>query len=296
MSESVIEVRGLEVRYGRRRVLWDLDLAVPAGSVTAVLGVNGAGKSTLMRALTGEVSARRGEVRVLGLDSRRNAVAVKRTIGYVPDRTELPRWMTIAEHLRFLAAFYPTWDSREARRLVELFGLDEAMRYAELSKGQRALENLVAALAHRPALLLLDEPFASLDPLARRRVFDGVLEHLKGDGTTALLVSHSLVDVQRCADRVALLKRGCIGLEGDLEEVCRGAARLAVELRCDSPWDPPGDPVVEIEGREMVLFYLDLDDGLRRRIEDDPMVASVRELPRDLEDVVVAATEREVAA
>lgn len=298
MNDPAIVVRGLEARYDRRRpVLTGLDLLVPRGSVTAVLGTNGVGKSTLIKVLTGELRARAGFVSVLGQDQRRRAVQIKRAVGHVPDHTELPRWMTVADHQRFLEPFYPTWDHEEARRLTELFGLEPDARYAELSKGQRALENLVAALAHRPQLLLLDEPFSGLDPLARRRVFGGVLDHLREEGRTVLVVSHSLVDVERCADRLALLQHGRITLTGDLEQVCARAARVAVTLDPGVVgWTPPGDPVVERSGSETTLFYLNFGEILRESLESDPAVRSVELLARDLEDVVVAATEKGSAA
>jgi ABC-2 type transport system ATP-binding protein len=215
----------------------------------------------------------------------------------VPDRTELPRWMRVEDHLRLLEPFYPTWDRAEAARLVELFALDPRARYEDLSRGQRALENLVAALAHRPPLLLLDEPFSGLDPGARRRVFEGVLEHLREERRTVLLVSHSLVDVERCADRVAVLQGGRIVLEGDLEDVRRRAVRVVVTLaEGEEPWTPPGRPLVEDSGPETTLFYLDFDADLRRALESDPRVRGVELAARDLEDVVVAASKQEVAA
>jgi len=298
MTDAAIQILGLEARYDRRRpVLKGLDLIVPRGSVTAVLGTNGVGKSTLIKVLTGELHARAGTVSVLDMDPRRRAVQIKRAVGHVSDHTELPRWMTVTEHQRFLEPFYPTWDRVEADRLTQLFGLDPDARYVELSKGQRALENLVAALAHHPELLLLDEPFSGLDPLVRRKVFEGVLGHLRAEGRTVLVVSHSLVDVERCADRVAILQNGRITLAGDLEQVCARAARVAVTLVPGTTgWAPPGSPVVELEGDEMTLFYLDFGDILRETLESDPAVHSVQLLARDLEDVVVAATERESAA
>lgn len=296
---NAVRIEDLSLRYGRKRVLSSLDLAVPAGSVTALLGANGAGKTSLLRALAGELRPRAARLEVLGLDPRRRRRDVQRLLGWVPDRIDLPRWMRLADYLRLRAPFYPTWDEDEAARLLALFHLDASRRWKDLSKGQRALAGLVGALASRPRLLLLDEPFSGLDARARRLVFDGVLDHLREDGRTALLVSHSLVDVERCADRVAVIEEGGVQLEGELEELRRGAVRLAVTLAADDPaWTPPGAPIEESrEAGLLRLFYLEGGDAAAAALEADPAVARVEALPRDLEDVLLAVDgRREVAA
>ncbi len=289
---DAIKVKGLDVRYGRKRVLNGLDLCVPTGSVTGLLGENGAGKSTLLRVLAAEMRAKSGEAALLGIDPRRHPQKLKRSIGWVPDRVELPRWMTIADHMRFLAPFYPTWDAAEEARLLELFGLDRSTRISNLSKGQRALEALVAALAHRPKLLLLDEPFSGLDPVSRRRVFDGVLDHLREDGTSVLVVSHSIGDLERCCDRIAILSGGKISVCEDIEAMRKRAARVSVTVDPDfSDWTPPGAPFIEQSGEEWVLFYLDWSEALRESLEGDTSVSAMSLMPRDLEDVLVATVE-----
>lgn len=217
-TELAISLRNLTFGYTRRRVLQGVDLDVPVGQVTALIGANGAGKSTLLSILAGAEPyrarfelpwrKRAATVRVLGLDPAQHGHRVRAAVGYVPDRTDLPKWMRIRDHFALLAALYPTWDAGEAQRLLADFDLDPKLRYSELSKGQRALENLAGELAHRPRLLLLDEPFSGLDPLARRKVLDGVISHLCEDGRTVLLVSHSIADVERCADHVALFANG----------------------------------------------------------------------------------------
>lgn len=228
-SDLAIVVRGLNFGYGRRPVLNGVDLDVPTGAVTALVGANGAGKSTLLAILAGAEPYRarferpwrrsRAEVRVLGLDPVRDGQRVRAAVGYVPDRTDLPKWMRIRDHFALLAALYRTWDGDEAERLLAEFGLDPRQRYSELSKGQRALENLAGELAHRPRLLLLDEPFSGLDPLARRKVLDGVITHLCEDGRTVLLVSHSIADIERCADHVALFAHGRVTRVASVDEL-----------------------------------------------------------------------------
>jgi ABC-2 type transport system ATP-binding protein len=217
VNELAISVRGLNFGYIRRAVLKGVDLDVPVGQVTALVGANGAGKSTLLSILAGaepyrarfELPWRRSKavVRVLGMDPVRQGHQVRAAVGYVPDHTDLPKWMRIRDHFALLGALYRTWDKTEAARLLSEFDLEPRMRYAELSKGQR------------PRLLLLDEPFSGLDPLARRKVLDGVIAHLCEDGRTVLLVSHSIADVERCADNVALFAHGKVTRVTSVDEL-----------------------------------------------------------------------------
>ena len=292
-----VSVRGLTRKFGRNHVLNGVDIDVPAGSITALLGRNGAGKSTLLKILVGFLPPSGGEVRVLGLDPAKKGPRVRRLVGYVPDRTELPRWMTVRDHFRFLEAFYPSWDRTQESRLVQVLGLERAAKVRDLSKGQRAKHALVAALAHRPELLLLDEPFSGLDPIVRHEVLGAVVGHLRDDGRTVVLVSHSMADVERAADRVVLLENGRVRLEGDLEEVRRRAQRVAVTLRggADAVWTAPGEPGVQRDGAELVLTYLDWDERHEALLRADSAVESFRRLPRALDDVFLAAVGKEEA-
>ena len=225
--EKAVSVRGLRFGWGRKDVLRGVDLDVEKGEIMALVGANGAGKSTLLSLLCGAEPyrarwrrRRAGErVDVLGLDPVKNGHRVRSSVGYVPDRTELPKWMKIRDHFKLVKALDPRWDDAEAARLLERFGLGDSLRYDDLSKGQRMLENVTAALAVRPALLLLDEPFSGLDPVARRLVTDGIIEHMCDRKASTLLVSHSIADVERCADRVALFSSGVVGEVATVDEL-----------------------------------------------------------------------------
>lgn len=290
-----IEVRGLVVGFGRHRVLDGVELDVPAGSLTALLGKNGVGKTTLLRALGGELRAYAGTLRVLGLDPWRERRALARSIGWVDERAEWPRWMRVEEQWRFLAPFHPTWDDAEARRLADEFEVDRRAKLAELSRGERAIALLVAALAHRPKLLLLDEPFGGLDVLARRRVFSALIEHLARAGTSALFATHSLADVERLADRIALLVDGRVRLAGELEPLRADARRFAVELGTPAAdWSPPLEARIERRGeRDVVLCALSRGADVETALAHDPRVARVEPLARDLEDLLAAALAEE---
>ncbi|MEM9381819.1 MAG: ABC transporter ATP-binding protein [Planctomycetota bacterium] len=222
---AAVRVRGLSFGWTRRPVLKGVDLDVRRGEAMALVGANGAGKSTLLALLAGAEPYRsrwrrtRSTVEVLGMDPVREGHRVRGSVGYVPERTDLPRWMRIRDHLRLVGAIHPLWSDAEAARWLDAFQLDPALRYAELSKGQRMLENLAAALALRPPLLLLDEPFSGLDAVARRLVTDGLIQHMCDHEATVLLVSHSISDIERCADRVALFVDGRVARVGSVDEL-----------------------------------------------------------------------------
>lgn len=289
-GNHVIETKGLTVRFGRKTVLDALDLGFAEGSVTAVLGRNGTGKSTLLRVLTGFLPATRGAARIFGMDCWSRGHDVRRVTGYVPDRMELPRWMTVDDHFRFLEPFYPTWDRAEESRLVGELDLDRKARVRDLSKGQREKHLLVAALAHRPGLLLLDEPFSGLDPIVRKQILSAVIGHLREEGRTIVVVTHSMTDVERMADRILLLDEGSVRLDGDAETLRRGIRRVAVRVdRAATAWAPPGTPRVERDGDEAVLAYTDWRESYGAALASDPSVSDVRTLPSGLEDIYAAA-------
>ncbi len=232
MNEPSIEIRGLTVSYGRRRVLEGVDLAVPAGTTTVLLGENGAGKSTLLRALLGVVRVGAGRLRVAGLDPTRRPAAVQRAVGYVPDRPDAYPWMRVSDLFRFLRAHHAGWDAAHAASLVERLEVPEDVSLESMSRGQAMKTMLAAALAPKPSVLLLDEPFGGLDPLVREEVLRNVIGALGETAPTVLLATHDLEVAARVADRVAVLGKGRIREEGPADEIGRdvepspGAKRL----------------------------------------------------------------------
>jgi ABC-2 type transport system ATP-binding protein len=222
-QNAVVSVRNVSVRFGSKRVLDDLSLDVKRGSVTALVGRNGAGKSTLLRVLVGALAPDAGDARVLGLDPAREGARVRARVGYVPDRFDASSWMRGRDWLAFVARFHRTWSVVEEKRWIELVDLDVNAKITELSKGNKTKLALVAALAHSPELLLLDEPFSGLDVNVRRAIATAVLTSLRDEERSVLLVSHSIADVERVADRVAVLANARIVRAGDLEDVARAA-------------------------------------------------------------------------
>lgn len=210
MSEPAILLDKLTKAYGVHPVLQDVSLSIPKGQTFALLGRNGAGKTTTIRILLGLISANGGTIRVDGMDPTEQPIAVRRQVGYLGEDQTMYPWMTPGELCRFLSAFYPTWDAAWANQLLNRFELPRHVRIGRLSKGQAVKLGLAAALAHRPPIVVLDDPAMGLDPVARKEFNRRLVEHLQAEGSTVLYSSHLLDEVEAVADAVAILDQGRI--------------------------------------------------------------------------------------
>jgi len=209
--------------------------------VYGLVGSNGAGKTTLLKHLLGLLRATTGSVRVFGLDPVRDPVGVLGRVGYLSEERELPEWMSIDELMRYTQAYHPGWDAAYARELLDTFALDPRKKIKELSKGMRAQAGLIAAVAHRPELLILDEPSSGLDVVVRRDILDAVVRAVADDGRTVIFSSHLLDEVERMSDHVTLMHQGRVALSGVLDDVRREYQRSRV--RFAEHFDQP--PVIE---------------------------------------------------
>jgi ABC-2 type transport system ATP-binding protein len=215
-AELAIETEGLEKRYGLPVVhaLAGLDLQVPAGSVYVLAGPNGAGKSTAMKVLLDLVRADRGTARVCGLATTADPARVRAHIGYVPEVAETAYgWLTARAFLAHHAAFYRAWDAAYADDLCRRLGIPRHERVKALSKGTLRRLMLVTALAHRPPVLLLDEPTDGLDPLAREDFSALLVEHMTQAPTTVLWSTHHVHEADRMADHVGVIEGGRLVLQ-----------------------------------------------------------------------------------
>lgn len=217
MSPSAIVIEHFTKRYGSRTAVDDLSLDVPAGSVLGFLGQNGAGKTTTIRALLDLIRPDAGRLAVLGMDSRLDAVALRRRVGYLPEEPAYYSWMTVDEILRFNAAFFPKWDRDLERRLVSDFGLPRDRRIRELSRGMKAKVGLVLALGSRPEILILDDPTSGLDAVVRREFLEAMIANVHAEGGTVFFSTHLLHEMERVADQVAVLHQGKLRLRSSLE-------------------------------------------------------------------------------
>jgi len=247
-TENIIEIRNLARRFGDKQALDDISLIVPRGVVFGLVGANGAGKTTLIRHVLGLLKAQTGTVRVFGLDPVREPVGVLSRIGYLSEECDLPGWMRVDELMRYMRAFYPTWDEDYAQELRRRFALDPAAKVKTLSKGQKARAGLLVALAYRPELLLLDEPSSGLDPIVRRDILGAIVRTIADEGRTVLFSSHLLDEVERVSDRVAMLKGGRILFAGELDQVKESHHRLTLRFEIPLAEPPRLNGVLQWQG------------------------------------------------
>ncbi len=252
-----IETHQLSHRYGRTEAVHELSLAVPEGSVCALLGPNGAGKTTTIKLLMNLLRPGGGTATVLGVDSRRLGPRELAQIGYVSENQQLPVWMTVRQLLDYCRPFYPTWDVALEKRLLAQFELPADRKLKQLSRGQLMKAALLSSLAYRPKLLVLDEPFSGLDPVARDDFVRGLLEAAGEDGWTVLVSSHDIEEVERLADRVVLLDAGRLQLAEATDSLLGRFRRVEVSLPNPSPPSvapvPPGWMALE-RGAGLVRF------------------------------------------
>ena len=229
-ADVVIAVTDLTRRFGATLALDRLSLEVSRGQVFGLVGANGAGKTTLIKHLLGLYAPLAGSVRVFGLAPTREPARVLGRIGFLSEDRDLPTWMRVEELLRYSAAFYPQWDRAYAEQLRDQFLLDPQARVGRLSRGELAKAGLLVALAHRPDLLILDEPSSGLDPLVRRQMLEAIVRSVAEEGRTVFFSSHLLDEIERVSDHLAMLARGRIVLRGDLAQVLESHHRLTLRF------------------------------------------------------------------
>ncbi len=233
MSENMVEVRDLSRSFGTTKALDGLSLDVKPGFVYGLVGANGQGKTTLIKHLLGLLRAKQGSVRVFGLDPVKEPVKVLQCIGYLSEDRELPEWMRIHELLRYTRAFHPNWDQAYADELLKTFGLDKTKKVKHLSKGMRAQAGLIAAVAHRPDLLLLDEPSTGLDAVVRKDILNAIIRTVADEGRAALFSSHLLDEVEQMSDYVFMIDAGQVVLHGSLDDIKEQHHLLSVRFDND---------------------------------------------------------------
>jgi ABC-2 type transport system ATP-binding protein len=251
MTEStatVIDIQGLTRRFGRTLALDDVSLTVPRGAVLGLVGANGAGKTTLIKHVLGLLRAATGSVRVFSLDPVADPVGVLGRIGYLSEDRDLPGWMRVDELMRYTQAFYPRWDSAYAEELRQAFELDPAAKIKHLSRGQNARAGLLVALAHRPDLLVLDEPSSGLDPVVRRDILGAIIRTIALEGRTVLFSSHLLDEVERVSDYVAMMDRGRIAFSAGLDDIKKNHRRVTLRFEEVRPQPPALPGVLAWEG------------------------------------------------
>jgi ABC-2 type transport system ATP-binding protein len=237
-----LESRALSKRYGRRRALTDCELSIPAGRIAGLVGPNGAGKTTLLHLAVGLLAPTSGSIEVLGERPASTTEQLAR-VGFVAQDTPAYGGLSIADHLKLGARLNPGWDDQLARRRISDLGLDPRHKAGKLSGGQRAQLALTLALAKRPEFLILDEPVASLDPLARREFLQGLMGAAVEHELSVLISSHLVADLERVCDYLIVLHDSRVQLAGDVEGLL-ATHRLLTGRRCDPAELPPGWQVI----------------------------------------------------
>jgi len=239
---AIVTARGLGKQYRRRWALQDCSLEVPVGRVTGLVGPNGAGKTTLLSLMVGILTPTVGSIEVCGGRPAADSSQLAK-VGFVAQDTPTYAGLTVADHLRLGARLNPRWDEAAAHRRTERLGLDPSQKAGQLSGGQRAQLALTLGLAKRPELLILDEPVASLDPLARREFLQVLMEAVAEDEISVLLSSHVVSDLERVCDHVVVLVDSQVRVAGDVEDLLATHHRLS-GLRRDPATLPADQHVV----------------------------------------------------
>lgn len=281
MTDSVLRTEALGKRYRRHWALADCTLDIPAGHVVGLVGPNGAGKTTLLNMAVGLLTPTTGDIAVLGKRPGSSAEQLAQ-VGYVAQGTPVYGALSVADHLRLGARLNPRWDDAFAQRRIRQLGLDAERRAGQLSGGQRAQLALTIGLAKRPRTLILDEPVASLDPLARREFLQGLMEAVADDGLSVIFSSHLVSDVERACDHLVVLVESRVRVTGELDDLLathhrltgprRDASRLPSEqhvvwssqtdrqstfiVRTSGPIHDPAWAVSQLTLEDLVIAYM----------------------------------------
>jgi ABC-2 type transport system ATP-binding protein len=282
---AVLEANGLGKRYGHKWALSECTVAIPAGKVVGLVGPNGAGKTTLMHLAVGLIQPSTGTITVLDGTPGTTPEQMAR-VGFVAQDTPTYAGLSIADHVRFGGWMNPSWDAQLARQRIEQLGLDPQQKAAHLSGGQRAQLALTLAVAKRPELLVLDEPVASLDPLARREFLQGLMEVVVDHGASVILSSHLVADVERVCDYLVVLVDSRVQVAGEIDEL------LATHYRLTGPrHDRDALPV---DQQVIGESHTDRQSTLVVRTDAPVLDPSWTVEPLNLEDLVLAYMTRAV--
>jgi ABC-2 type transport system ATP-binding protein len=281
MTEPALKAVGLTKQYGRHLALSDCTLDIPSGRVVALVGPNGAGKTTLLQLAAGMLTPTAGSIEVLGGQPASGAAQLPK-VGFVAQDTPTYAGLSIAEHLRFGAATNPRWDQPAAEERIAQLGLDPRQKAGRLSGGQRAQLALTLAIAKRPELLILDEPVASLDPMARRDFLRGLMSFTAEHKASVIMSSHLVSDLERVCDHLIVLVASRVRVAGDVEDLTAnhfrltGARRELADLpsgvnvieashterqstlivRTDAPLDGTSCTIEQLTLEDLVLAYM----------------------------------------
>ena len=270
MANPVIDINALRKDFGTKSVLNNLSLIVPRGSVYGLLGRNGEGKTTLIKCLLGLLKPSAGSISVLSDNPWTFKEETKERLGYVPQSDRPYPWLTVRQLINYTASFYSHWNTSLVEKLLKEWNVNADNRVGLLSEGQAQKVSIILSLGHEPELLIFDEPVASLDPGARRQFLKTILEILSDRNCTIFFSTHITSDLERVADRVAILKNGQIAFNGELDVFKDEVKRLRVFTEKTIPLDLKFDGLIhsELSNKEAIVsvrgFNLQLKDYIEK--------------------------------
>ena len=268
--DAVIKINNLSHSYGKKIALHDVSFDIPKGRVFGLVGENGAGKTTLIQHMLGSLSPDSGSITLFGTEPTKDPAHVLERIGYLSEDRDLPLWMRVSELMNYTRAFYPNWDESYAQKLLQQFRLSPSAKIRTLSRGEKARAGLLMALAHKPELLLLDEPSSGLDAVSRSEILGVVVRSVTEEGRTVVFSSHLLDEVERVVDDVAMIRNGKLELLMSMEDLRTHHQRRVVELPEGVDEFPALDYVIHAqgEGREWAVISHGEANATRHALED----------------------------
>jgi ABC-2 type transport system ATP-binding protein len=289
MNEPAIKIKGLRFSYGREEVLRGVDLEVPAGSIFGFLGRNGAGKTTTIKILLGLLKSDAGVCAINGLDSQKDVMAVRRSVGYMAEDQQMFGWMKVGQIIKWVGSFYPGWDQKFVEELVDFLELPRKSKVKSLSKGQNSRLALLLALGHRPKVVILDDPTLGLDPIARKDFLRYVIGLLQSNGVTVFFSSHLLYEIEPVADYVAILEDGVIVKAGKTDELRQSVKKVLVRCEGDYKFDGVGGILdVAKAGERIAVTVEDYNDTKREAIEKTVQCSIVDVMSLNLDEIFEA--------
>lgn len=304
-NEVILRTHDLTLRYGSNLAVDRLNLSAFRGQIYGFLGRNGAGKTSTIRMIMGIGRSDSGTIELAGQTLRRIGNREKRSIGYVSQEQFFYPWMTCARIGRFVRGLYPTWDDAEFARLLSVLQLPADRKVAHLSGGMKVKLGLALALAHRPEILILDEPTAGLDPVARREFQDIIRHQARAHGRTTFFSSHLIDEVQRVADRVGIIHQGRMRFEGPLDELLGQVRQIKMESiqevnQVDAPERDPAASITAVTSHGLQFLRRGLDDPSQLIFQGTPQQWATAEAAGlggsslTLEDAFIALASDEV--
>ncbi len=291
MTDSAIEIRGLEKKFPKFR-LGPLDLTVPRGAIYGLIGPNGAGKTTTIDMVMNMGRNDAGKIQVFGLDHREHEMDVKLRIGYVSPDVSFSAWRKVKRLIHFVRSFYPDWDDAYCTKLLDQMGIGWNDKIGTMSFGTRVKLSLVLALAHKPDLLLLDEPTIGVDAVSKQQIFSELLATVQNEDRTVLISSHGLTDIERFTDHVGMIKDGAMLLEGPTGDIVERFRVVDFEYNNGAP--PPAVPGAYMQERSGNRWraLLDTEAGAREALQAKG-AREVSDAPVTLEELFVALAKEE---